>query len=186
MERSLCMLRAQTSGGMIIYRAVLGSIIIVFSFFAIYGSLGENSAVTFFPFLVVVIASLVLYQSFDWQVPRTAIGIIGFFIGRLLFVGLVLYANYLIFNFIKSSYIHRGGVKTYGIVTGISSRYYRGSWHHSRNFTYVANGKVRQGKVGFNYELSRGDTIYLRYSRSNPYLFEFEDNDQNRKYGIVR
>jgi hypothetical protein len=180
------MLRAQTKRGMIIYRAVLGGIIVVFSFFAIYGSLGENSPVTFFPFLVVVIASLVLYQSFDRLVAQTAIGIIGFFVGRLLFVGLVLYANYLTFSFIKSRSIHQGGVRTYGIVTGISSTYYRGSWHYSRNFTYIANGKIHVGKIRFSYELSRGDTIYLRYSRSNPYLVEFEGNNQNRKYGIVR
>ncbi|KQS33200.1 hypothetical protein ASG33_03695 [Dyadobacter sp. Leaf189] len=171
---------------MVIYRAILGGIVIVFSFFAVYGSLGENSSLTFFSFLMIVITSLVLYQSFDRLVSQMAIGIIGFFVGRLLFVGVVIYANYLIFNFLKSRVIQQGSVRTYGIATGISSRYYRGNWHYSRNFTYVANGKSFVGRINFNHELSSGDTIYLRYSRSNPYLFEFEDNDHNRRHGIVR
>ncbi|TLV03956.1 hypothetical protein [Dyadobacter luticola] len=171
---------------MTIRRSILAGCILLFSFFGIYGSMGENKFISFVPFLLVVVASLVLYQSFDSWIPDTAAGILGFFIGRLVFVGLILYVNAQIFYSVKTKKIEQDGVSTYGIATDISSRYLRSRRDFYRNFTYVANGKVLQSKVRFSYDLKQGDTLYLRYSKSNPYLIEFENNAQNRKHGILK
>ncbi|WAC11487.1 hypothetical protein [Dyadobacter pollutisoli] len=171
---------------MIIRRALLIVAILFFSFFAIYGSMGGNQFLAFFPFLMSIIAGLILYQSFDRWVPQTSIGIIGFFMGRLLFIGLLLYVDYVVSYSIRSNKIQKDGISTYGIATGISSRYLRGKRDFYRHFSYVANGRVLQNKIRFSYELNRGDTLYLKYSKSNPYVIEFEDNSQNRKHGVVK
>jgi hypothetical protein len=97
-----------------------------------------------------------------------------------------LYANYILFYSITSNKIQKDGISTYGIATGISSRYLRGKRDFYRHFTYVANGRVLQSKIRFSYDLNRGDTLYLKYSKSNPYVIDFEDNVQNRKHGIVK
>lgn len=171
---------------MTISRFISAGAILLFSFFAIYGSFNEDKSLAFFPFLVVVVASLYLYQSFGNQVPQTSIGIISFFIGRLLFVGLVLFADYWILSSIKSAKIQKDGISTYGIATGISSRYLRGGREFYRHFTYIANGRVLQSKVRFSYDLNRGDTLYLKYSKTNPYIIEFENNKQKREHGLVK
>jgi len=172
---------------MAINRIVLAGAILLFSFFGIYGSMNENKFLAFIPFLLMIIASLVFYQTFASQVPLTSFGIVGFFVGRLLFLGLILYANSVIFSSIKSNKIQKDGINTFGVATRISSRYLRGKWNFYRHFTYVANGKILESKVRFSYDLNRGDTIFLKYSRSNPYVIEFEkDNEQNRKYGVVK
>lgn len=171
---------------MAIRRAILAGIILLFSVFGIYSGLNEKNFFSFFPFLSVVIASLVLYQSFDQWVPQTGLLIPGFFLGRLLFVGLVLYLNYRVLNMIKSDRIQKDGISTYGIATGISSTYIRGNRAFYRHFTYTANGRLLESKVRFSYDLNRGDTLYLKYSKSNPYIIDFENNAQNHRHRIVK
>lgn len=168
-------------------RIVLAGAILLLSYFGIYGSMNENKFLALIPFVLMIIASLILYQTFSSQVPRNSIGIIGFFVGRLLFVGLIVFANSAVFSSIKSSQIQKDGVNTFGIATRISSRYVRGKRDFYRHFTYNANGKIMESKVPFSYDLNRGDTIFLRYSKGNPYVIEFEQNNEgNRKHGIVK
>lgn len=171
---------------MAVRRLTLGGIILLFSFFAIYGNMNQNKAFAFFPFLIVIIAALVLYQSFSNQFPQTGKWILLFFAGRLFFIGLILFVDSAIFYSIKAAKIHKDGISTYGVATGISSRYLRGHREFYRHFRYVANDKIIESTLRFSYDLNRGDTLYLKYSRTNPYVIEFEDNKQNRRHGIVK
>jgi len=99
---------------MVTYRGFLADTIIFFYISGIYLSFEESRSLAFFSFLAVIIACLILYQSFSQWIPKTAIGILGFFLGRILFVGFILYVDSQIMYSIRSSVIRKDGVFTTG------------------------------------------------------------------------
>ena len=167
------------------HRGFLADTIILFSVSGIYLSLGESRPLAFFSFLTAIIGSLILYQSFGQLIPKTPIGILGYFFGRILFIGVILYIDSQIMYAIKSGIIQKDGISAYGIAGEISSRYSRGKRSFYRHFKYIANGRILESTIRFSYDLKRGDTLYLKYSKSHPNVIKFEDNEHNRRHGIL-
>ena len=88
-------------------------------------------------------------------------------------------------NNFRTSLINNDGISTYAIAGEISSRYIDGKYRFFRGYTYNGGGKKIHKMLPFNYNLRQGDTLYLKYSKSQPLIIEFENNGQNRKHGII-
>ena len=110
---------------------------------------------------------------------------LAFFFGRLAFVGFVLYINFLLITHFREKQLTEDGIKTYAIAGKISSSYYKGQYHFSRHYRYTANGKVFEKQIPFSYKLKAGDTLYLKYSASDPEIMQFVPNTHNRQLGII-
>jgi hypothetical protein len=161
------------------------TVIISGSFYGITHGHQQSDRVSTFLFLLVIAACLVWYQNFQKYVPDTLPGKFGFFFGRLAFVGIVVYINFLLITDFRERQLSRDGVNTYAVAGRISSGYYKGRYHFSRHYRYMANGKVFEKQLPFSYKLKAGDTLYLKYSASDPEIMQFVPNSHNRQLGIM-
>jgi len=160
-------------------------IIIVSSYYFIHSQSGEVSLLSYLHFPFIIVAGLMLYESFKEYFFNSKRGVLTFFLGRVIFIGIIVYTNFLLMNNFRTSLISHDGVSTYAIAGEISSRYIDGKYRFFRQYTYIGSGKKIHKKILFNYNLQLGDTLYLKFSKSQPLIIEFENNEQNRKHGII-
>lgn len=161
------------------------AVILSGSYYGITHGHHQSDRLSTFLFLAVIVACLVLYQNFQKYVPDTALGKISFFCGRLAFVGIVVYINFLLITDFRKKQLDRDGVNTYAVAGKISSSYYKGRYRFSRHYRYMANGKVFEKQIPFSYKVKAGDTLYLKYSASDPEIMQFVPNTHNRQLGII-
>ena len=159
--------------------------IIASSYYFIHSKSGEVSLLSYLHFSFIIVAGLVLYESFKEHFLNNKRGVLIFFFGRVIFISIIVYTNFSLMNNFRTSLINNDGISIYAIAGEISSRYIDGKYRFFRGYTYNGGGKKIHKMLPFNYNLRQGDTLYLKYSKSQPLIIEFENNGQNRKHGII-
>ena len=154
--------------------ALSTAIIVLSSCYFIYSFPDEDHFWPVMAMLIMIVASFVLYQTLFKYFPDNGWGILAFFFGRLLFAGALIAANAWICNKLSEKWNKEDGVKTYAIAGRISSDYRKGRYEFYRHYYYRANGLMVEKRMPFNKEMKTGDTLYLKYSASHPFVVEFE------------
>lgn len=157
--------------------AIFIAVILFSSCYFIYSFPGEDH---FFPtvaMLIMIVASFVLYQTFLKYFPDNNVGILAFFLGRLLFAAALIAVNAWICNNLREKWIEEDGIRTYAIAGRISSEYRKGRYEFYRHYYYRVNGRVVEKRMPFNKQVKTGDTLYLKYSATHPYVIQLENND---------
>lgn len=154
--------------------AISTAIIVLSSCYFIYSFPDEDHFWPVVAMMIMIVASFVLYQTFFRYFPDNGWGILTFFFGRLLFAGVLIAANAWICNNLREKWIAEDGVRTYAIAGRISSDYRKGRYEFYRHYHYQVNGRMVEKRMPFNKQLRTGDTLYLKYSASHPFVVEMD------------
>ena len=126
-------------------------------------------------FFVLVISSLIIYQSFAPFIRDTAIANLLFFLGRLIFCGLIIFTTATIMTFYRKMVIRESSLQMRPTIDSITTVFRRGRIDYA-HYSYEVSGKRvhKQLMLSRNHTTKVGDTVYLSVSKTNPNFAEIK------------
>lgn len=157
--------------------AISLAVILFSSCYFIYSFPNEDHFFSIVAMLIMIVASFVLYETFLRYFPDNIVGILAFFLGRLLFAGALIAVIAWVCNSLREKWIEQDGIRIYAIAGRISSEYRKGRYEFYRYYYYRVNGRTVEKRMPFNKQMKTGDTLYLKYSATHPDVIQLENDD---------